>query len=927
MRRTALFAVAVLLVTSALTLTRITAQSGSTPTPTPTASQTITPGSTNTLIPTRVRPTRTPTVTASPAGGQPTVDFAATTTAQDNPTITATTRPSVTRTPSRIPATAVPTLGISPTPQFYNALKQGITADGYPVLGDPAALFTLVEFTNFACPACAEYEIQTRDLITRYVATGKARYVVIPTVYGGASDPSYVAASAAYCSTRQNNFWAMRSALFNLARSDLGPRSFTPELMRDLAGTLGMNSTTLYNCVRSNEFRPQIQRATTFAAASDVVNVPRLLYSFDAGHTVAYFTSFNGLVSQRYEGIVPTSVIDQTLELANQAIAAARGGGTTGSATATPTAGGTTLKFVAWTSPDKALSGEVPSGWKVTPLPSLSPLTYSFVPSQNPSDVLLVTVSNISQLISRTATLPANPTAADVLRASVTSLSSNSITSSTIGSLDAASAEVRTSTVATKYYLALLSPKVAVVVAASATTKDWPTVSQGLERLRTTLQIDSAAAISILSKTTTVTPPRTPTPQRRGSVTPTPASGKGATPTPTGAAGNPFADLNLIPFMSPDGTVGFNYPDYWSLQAVDQLSPVAYSARAPNTTPADFTVYAVPISELAIRDVPANATPAQLLGLLYPDAPKSDIRSVSVSGLSGSVLKVTIAQQGSNSSVQRFDREVAILALPSQNVVIIQATTLSAWWPFLAPTFQSMRASVKLNTNMIVQALKQEFGPTATPTFAPTRIPTAAPSTGGDLDLASVGDSACVGVADPKDVKIPENAPKQFKQPDQVIDTSHRYCAILTTEKGRIVMQLYPKVAPKHVNSFVFLAQQGFYDNITWHRVVKDFVAQTGDPTGKGSGGSGYTLPIETVASVRYDRAGVVGAARSNTPNSASSQFFVTFGPQPSLNAGGSNGAGYTIFGQVVEGMDVVLKIAQGDKLVSVRIVDLGRKR
>ncbi len=214
----------------------------------------------------------------------------------------------------------------------------------------------------------------------------------------------------------------------------------------------------------------------------------------------------------------------------------------------------------------------------------------------------------------------------------------------------------------------------------------------------------------------------------------------------------------------------------------------------------------------------------------------------------------------------------------------------------------------------------------------PTRTPIVptAPST-ANFRPAAVGQGACLGVTDP-DYTPPANRPNSYAAPeDQRLDTSKTYCAILTTEKGRIVIQLYPEVAPQHVNSFIFLARQGFYDGTTFHRVIPGFVAQGGDPTGRGDGGPGYRLPLEVSPLVSYDRVGVVGMARTNDPNSAGSQFFITYAPVPSLNPSAQS-AGYTIFGQVVEGMDVVERISPrdpsptaplGDRLITVRIVEL----
>ena len=177
--------------------------------------------------------------------------------------------------------------------------------------------------------------------------------------------------------------------------------------------------------------------------------------------------------------------------------------------------------------------------------------------------------------------------------------------------------------------------------------------------------------------------------------------------------------------------------------------------------------------------------------------------------------------------------------------------------------------------------------------------------------------------------------PQRWNAADQVIDPTHSYRATLTTAKGKIVIDLFPKTAPKNVNSFVFLAQKGYYNNITFHRVLPDFMAQTGDPTGTGTGSPGYTVPLEVTAAIKYDQPGRVGMARASDPNSAGGQFFITFAPYPSLDPG-PQGPGYTIIGQVTQGMDVVRSIKLrdpdtnpnfvGDTLVSVTVEDVTGK-
>ena len=138
------------------------------------------------------------------------------------------------------------------------------------------------------------------------------------------------------------------------------------------------------------------------------------------------------------------------------------------------------------------------------------------------------------------------------------------------------------------------------------------------------------------------------------------------------------------------------------------------------------------------------------------------------------------------------------------------------------------------------------------------------------------------------------------------IDQSKQYSATVKMAKGgEFVIQLYANKAPITVNSFVFLAKQGFYDGVTFHRVLDGFMAQGGDPTGTGGGGPGYQFANED-SDLKFDKAGVVAMANAGRDTNGS-QFFITFGPQPQLDGG------YTIFGQVVSGMDVVNGLTRRD--------------
>jgi cyclophilin family peptidyl-prolyl cis-trans isomerase len=144
---------------------------------------------------------------------------------------------------------------------------------------------------------------------------------------------------------------------------------------------------------------------------------------------------------------------------------------------------------------------------------------------------------------------------------------------------------------------------------------------------------------------------------------------------------------------------------------------------------------------------------------------------------------------------------------------------------------------------------------------------------------------------------------KTYKsKPPLTIDVGKTYFATIKMDIGDIRIELFPKDAPETVNSFVFLARDGYFDGVTFHRVIPGFVAQGGDPTGTGRGGPGYTLPDEFGARKLLD--GTVAMANTGAPKSAGSQFFIDYGPQERLDGK------YTVFGQVVAGRDVLDKIA-----------------
>ena len=160
-------------------------------------------------------------------------------------------------------------------------------------------------------------------------------------------------------------------------------------------------------------------------------------------------------------------------------------------------------------------------------------------------------------------------------------------------------------------------------------------------------------------------------------------------------------------------------------------------------------------------------------------------------------------------------------------------------------------------------------------------------------------------------------APQQWpKPPEMTIDPAKTYKITMETDRGDIVLELYPKHAPKTVNNFVFLARQGFYDGLIFHRVINDFMIQGGDPTGSGRGGPGYKFEDETRGNPLKHESGVISMANAG-PNTNGSQFFITHSPQTHLDGR------HTVFGKVIEGKDVVDAVRQGDTMSKVTVEEV----
>ena len=172
----------------------------------------------------------------------------------------------------------------------------------------------------------------------------------------------------------------------------------------------------------------------------------------------------------------------------------------------------------------------------------------------------------------------------------------------------------------------------------------------------------------------------------------------------------------------------------------------------------------------------------------------------------------------------------------------------------------------------------------------------------GDSDPAIAAIDAQIAKA--KIDKMQRDWKSHVPKPEKVtFDPKHTYYWVLDTNKGQMEIKLFPKVAPMHVTSTIYLTKLGFYDGVVFHRVIQGFMAQGGDPTGTGSGGPGYKYDGEFAPDgPKHDKAGILSMANAG-PGTDGSQFFLTFVPTPHLNGR------HSVFGEVTDGMDVVKKL------------------
>lgn len=188
----------------------------------------------------------------------------------------------------------------------YSDVPQNTLEGGEPVLGNPDAPVMLVEFSNFSCPGCMQYSAEVETMIDRYVRTGRARIAFMPMVFDFGTHPSFIAAQASVCAGRQNGFWDMHHALFDLHRTR-GPNAFTIDSVRTLADNLGLDAAAVVQCVQREEMAEVVNSAIQSAIRWEIRYTPTLLYSLDGGQTLRRFLQPDGTP---YESRVPIDTVE-----------------------------------------------------------------------------------------------------------------------------------------------------------------------------------------------------------------------------------------------------------------------------------------------------------------------------------------------------------------------------------------------------------------------------------------------------------------------------------------------------------------------------------------------------------------------------------------------------------------------------------------
>lgn len=354
--------------------------------------------------------------------------------------------------------------------------------------------------------------------------------------------------------------------------------------------------------------------------------------------------------------------------------------------------------------------------------------------------------------------------------------------------------------------------------------------------------------------------------------------------------------------------------------ATPALTSAASSAATPALTGAAATTPGPAGSPAPTFNTPA-ATPAStatadLPNLVYPGS-----REVKASDTtSQSVLKNATGSNALTGNFQSQSLRILLTADSSDKVETYYKKT------FTDAGYQLNNQQSGQNVTLLVfqkngVKILMNFGPLGDPTQLPTELQSQA-KPNDNLVLIVIGKSVLEPTPAPTSFTIPGS-------PAPTVAAGQKKIATLTLDSGGVItMELYPDVAPITVENFEKLANRGFYDGLTFHRIVAGFVVQGGDPLGNGSGGPGqgrdagtvtpYAIPGEFTTKLKHDY-GTLAMARSGDPNSAGSQFYIVTGHAGDPNVDNLNGK-YAIFGKVTSGMDLVEKVKQGDKIKTLRV-------
>lgn len=425
----------------------------------------------------------------------------------------------------------------------------------------------------------------------------------------------------------------------------------------------------------------------------------------------------------------------------------------------------------------------------------------------------------------------------------------------------------------------------------------------------------------------TVTPPATPTATATEAVTTSPTTAIPANGTPGSTPSealtpSPTPDTRL--FDENNKMICTPYEPLFPELTADQIAQLAVfpdvSAADWSEGPENATLTIIEYSDFQCPACAAFYTELKTLMAKYPDDVRLVFRNFPLVSLHSNATLAAQAAEAAGRQGKFWDMYNDLFSKQSDWSAMTTAD-FTNWLKAEAQTLglDTAKFATDLTSEAVVSKVKSDIdygtqiGLNSTPTILlngrPWQYDWSASTLGMVIDVIKAE----------KDLKM--------ECPPFVIDQNKTYTAVIKTEKGDMVFELYPKEAPLAVNSFVYLSRSGFYDGVTFHRVFHDFVAQAGDPSGTGISGGGYEYREEISPNLSFDQPYMLGVAKSNDPDTSGSQFFITYVAAPELDGK------YTVFGKLTSGVDVLNQITErdaqtnpdalaGDKIVSITITE-----